>query len=174
MVKRRSGLRNNKTELRKNEGRSMERPLYFNVSKMEGVDVASGEEVYWEWNEEDGEKRGGGGLDSEIKSETLRGLVFQKIPGSSARDEFRGGTIYVPRAPARRPSAGGGASRRFRMITSRSSAENRNVKVNDPTRLANSGRGWGTFSCVDVWRVGIGHSPARLVGQTMSTYIVAR
>lgn len=31
-----------------------------------------GEELYWEWNEGDGRKDGVSGLDSEIKSETLR------------------------------------------------------------------------------------------------------
>jgi hypothetical protein len=39
----------------------VERPLYFNGSKLQGVDVALEEEVYSEWNVEDGEKRGGWG-----------------------------------------------------------------------------------------------------------------
>ena len=34
----------------------MERPHYSNGSKLEGVNVVFGEEVYSEWNVEDGEK----------------------------------------------------------------------------------------------------------------------
>ena len=32
----------------------MERPLYINGSKVEGVDVGSGSELDLEWNEDDG------------------------------------------------------------------------------------------------------------------------
>jgi len=41
--------------LRKNEGRSGWRALYFNASKSETVNVAWEAELYWEWNEGDEE-----------------------------------------------------------------------------------------------------------------------
>jgi hypothetical protein len=81
---------------KRTKGARDERPFFIKDSKLEGVDVALEEELYWERNDGDGEKRAvgaldkGGGVIRKIKSETLRRSVLRMMPAVRQGTDFEG------------------------------------------------------------------------------------